>query len=62
MSAKLFMNTAQKNPAQCNELLEKAVEYQMLAVEEIRKISKSLNNSLINTVGLKDSVGDIVRI
>ena len=61
MSAKLFMNTAQKNPSQSSELLDKAVEYQMLALEEIRKLSKSLNSSLIKTVGLKDSIGDIVE-
>ena len=61
MSAKLFMNTAQKNPGQCNDLLEKAIEYQMMALEEIRKISKSLNSSLIKTVGLRESIIDIVN-
>jgi PAS domain S-box-containing protein len=60
MSAKLFMNTAQRNPAQSKELLEKAVEYQLLALEEIRKLSKSLSTSLVKTVGLKESVADIV--
>ncbi|HSU29000.1 MAG TPA: PAS domain S-box protein [Chitinophagaceae bacterium] len=60
MSAKMFMQTAQKNPDQAHDLLQKAIEYQGMALEEIRKISKSLNTSLIKTVGLKESVLDIV--
>lgn len=61
MSAKLFMSTAQKNPSQSEELLGKAIEYQMLALEEIRRLSKSLSTSLIKTVGLKASIQDIVH-
>ncbi|MBC7874464.1 MAG: PAS domain S-box protein [Ferruginibacter sp.] len=61
MSAKLFMDTAKRNPAQSNELLEKAIEYQLLALQEIRKLSKSLSPSNVKTVGLKESVEDIVK-
>jgi PAS domain S-box-containing protein len=61
MSAKLFMDTAKKTPEQCNDLLDKAIEYQLMALQEIRKLSKSLSTSHIKTVGLKDSVTDIVR-
>ena len=61
MSAKLFMDTAQKNHDQRNELLEKAIEYQMLAIEEIRKLSRSLSTSLVKTVGLEEGISDIVN-
>jgi two-component system sensor histidine kinase UhpB len=61
MSAKLFMDTAKRMPEQCNELLDKAIEYQLLALQEIRKLSKSLSTSNVKTVGLQESVGDIVK-
>ena len=61
MSAKLFMDTAKRIPEQTDELLDKAIEYQLLALQEIRKLSKSLSTSNIKTVGLEESVGDIVR-
>lgn len=60
MSAKLYMDTAKRLPEEANELLDKAIEYQLLALEEIRKLSKSLNTSHIKKVGLKESVQDIV--
>lgn len=60
MSAKLFMDTAIRQPEQATELLEKAMEYQVLALHEIRKLSKSLSNSLVETVGLEESIQDIV--
>ena len=60
MSAKLFMDTAKRMPDQSNELLDKAIEYQLLALQEIRKLSKSLSTSNVKTVGLKESIGDIV--
>lgn len=60
MSAKLFMDTAIRQPEQANELLDKAMEYQVLALHEIRKLSKSLSNSLVETVGLEESIQDIV--
>jgi two-component system sensor histidine kinase UhpB len=61
LSAKLFMDTARKNPEQTDELLEKAIEYQLLALQEIRKLSRSLSTSHLKTVGLKESVSDIVK-
>ncbi len=60
ISARLFMNSALKDPEQRAELLQKAVEYQSLALEEIRKLSKSLSTSLVKTIGLKECVDDIV--
>lgn len=61
MSAKLFMDTAKRIPGQTNALLDKAIEYQLLALQEIRKLSKSLSTSNVKTVGLKESVEDIVE-
>jgi len=60
MSAKLFMNSAQTDPAKADEHIEKAVTYQMMAVEEIRKISKALNTSLVKVIGLSRSIDDII--
>ncbi len=60
MSAKLFMGAAQKNPDEAGELLQKAIDYQEMALEEIRRLSKYLNNSLIKTVGLKGCIGDVL--
>ena len=60
MSAKLFMGAAQKTPEQAESLLQKAMDYQTMALEEIRRLSKFLNNSLIKTVGLKGCITDIL--
>lgn len=61
MSAKLFVDTAKRTPDQATELLDKAIEYQLIALQEIRKLSKSLSTSHIKAVGLKDSVTDIIQ-
>jgi PAS domain S-box-containing protein len=61
MSAKLFMDTAKRTPAQVNELLNKAIEYQLLALHEIRELSKSLSTMHVKTTGLRESVTDIVH-
>ncbi len=60
MSAKLFMDTAKKMPSEAEILIDKAIEYQLIALHEIRKLSRSLNTSHIKTVGLKESVQDIL--
>jgi PAS domain S-box-containing protein len=59
-SAKLFMGSAQRDVEQRDELLAKAIEYQVLALEEIRKLSRSLSTSLVKAVGLRESLEDIV--
>ena len=59
MSAKLFMDSAKKDPQHSAEFLDKAVEYQLLAVEEIRKLSRSLNSSFVKVIGLKHSIDEI---
>ena len=60
MSAKLFMGAAQKFPDKAEELLNKAIGYQAMALEEIRRLSKYLNNSLIKSVGLKGCITDVL--
>ena len=60
MSSKLFMNSAKTDAGKASEHIEKAIEYQMMAVEEIRKISKALNTSLVKMIGLSRSIDDIV--
>ena len=60
MSAKLFMNSAKTDPEKADEHIEKAISYQMMAVEEIRKLSKTLNTSLVKVIGLSRSIDDII--
>jgi PAS domain S-box-containing protein len=60
MSAKLFMDMAKKRPEQTDELLDKAIEYQMMALQEIRKLSHSMNSMNIKRFKLKRSVSNIV--
>lgn len=60
MSAKLFMDAAKTEPAKAGENIEKAITYQLMAVEEIRKLSRSLNTSLVKVIGLSRSIDDIV--
>jgi PAS domain S-box-containing protein len=61
MSTKLYINLARKQPENAFELLLKAEEYQLQAVEEIRKLSKKLNSSLVKVLGLKKSIQEIVN-
>lgn len=58
--AMLFMDSARKDATQRQQLMKKASEYQSLAMEEIRRISKSLSSSMVKTIGLKESIDDII--
>ena len=60
ISARLFMSTAMRDELQRDELLAKAIEYQTMALEEIRKLSRSLSTSFVKAIGLKESLDDIV--
>ena len=60
MSAKLFMNSAKTDREKADEHIEKAMTYQMMAVEEIRKLSRTLNTSLVKVIGLSRSIDDII--
>lgn len=61
MSAKLYMSSARNEPMKAKEYLEKAIQYQTMAVAEIRKISHQLNSSLVKIVGLRKSIDDITE-
>ena len=60
MSAKLFMDSAKNDPTNTVEHINKATTYQLTAVEEIRKLSKALNTSLVKVIGLSRSIDDII--
>ncbi len=59
MSAKLYMETALKNPDGAESLLQKTIEYQMLAMQEIRKLSRSLSTPGVINTGLQESLSEI---
>lgn len=61
MSAKLHIGVAKSNKDNQDEFLTKASDYLLLAVEEIRTLSKQLNSSVLSTVGLQKSIDDITR-
>lgn len=59
MSSRLHIDVAKNAPDDQGELLSKASEYLLLAVEEIRTLSRELNSSVIGSVGLFKSISDI---
>ena len=60
MSARLHIGAAKNNDDQI-DLLDKASNYVLQAVEEIRSLSKRLNTAIVKTVGLEQSILDICR-
>ena len=60
-SAVILLSVAKENPAEQAKLIEQSSEYLNLAIQEIRKISKSLNSSVINEVGFIEPVEDIIK-
>ena len=61
MSAKLYMESARQDTEKADIFLEKAIEYQLLALHEIRKISRTLSTPGVNNAGLEESINDIVK-
>ena len=61
MSAKLHINVVQKSLTEKDETLDKANEYILMAVEEIRNLSKQLNGSIITTIGLEKCIKEVTR-
>ncbi|MBS1744339.1 MAG: PAS domain S-box protein [Bacteroidetes bacterium] len=59
ISSRLHIGVAKNNPANQDELLNKATEYLLMAVEEIRALSKKMNSHIVSSVGLFESVSDI---
>ncbi|OQP56225.1 hypothetical protein A4R26_26695 [Niastella populi] len=60
-SAMIMLSTARGNTDDKEFLIDKTTQYIDLAIQEIRKISKSLNSSIIREVGLIDPVEDIIK-
>ncbi|MBS1761103.1 MAG: PAS domain S-box protein [Bacteroidetes bacterium] len=61
LSAKLYMETAKQTPENADKLLEKAIEYQMLAMHEIRKLSHSLNTLSVRSSSLHENIVNVVH-
>ena len=59
MSAKLHICVAKTKSEGETELLDKANQYLLMAVEEIRSLSKKLNTTVITSIGLLKSIADI---
>lgn len=60
-SAMILLTTVRSNGDEQELLIDKTTQYLDLAIQEIRKISKSLNSSIIKEVGLIDPVEDIIK-
>jgi PAS domain S-box-containing protein len=60
-SAMILLSTAKGHGDEQENLLDKTSQYINLAIQEIRKISKSLNSSIIKEIGLIDPVDDIIK-
>ena len=61
-SSLLFLDYASELSATEQEhYIEKSKQYLHLAIEEIRKISKSLSTSLISDVGLRQPVEELIN-
>ncbi|MEO8769545.1 MAG: PAS domain S-box protein [Ferruginibacter sp.] len=59
ISSRLHIGVAKNNPQNQTELLNKATEYLLMAVEEIRALSKKMNSHIVSSVGLIESITDI---
>lgn len=61
ISSRLFINIARNTPEQQDELLEKATNYLLMAVDEIRSLSRRMNSKVVGIVGLKESITEIAN-
>lgn len=59
-SAKIYIGLVRKDRTNAQELLDKSYEYINDAIEEIRKLSKSLVSPSIGNITLKEAVEDLV--
>jgi PAS domain S-box-containing protein len=60
ISARLHIGVAKTKKENQDELLDKATEYLLAAVEEIRALSKRMNSKVVTTIGLMESISDII--
>ncbi|MEP6594376.1 MAG: PAS domain S-box protein [Ginsengibacter sp.] len=65
-AARLYVNMARKNDEKRDSLLKSSSAFTLKAIEEVRKLSKTLITPLIKEIGLtniiKDLIDDIVRV
>lgn len=61
LSSKMYISIAKQHPNNATELLDKAVEYQLMALEESRKLSKTLSTTIMEYAGFNRVFSDIVR-
>lgn len=61
ISSRLFIGIAKNTPEQRDELLDKATNYLLMAVDEIRALSKRMNSKVVSIVGLKESITEIAN-
>jgi signal transduction histidine kinase len=59
LSSKMYMSIAKKNPDTAAAMLDKAIEYQLMAIDESRKLSHKISNAAIECTGLKSIVGNV---
>jgi PAS domain S-box-containing protein len=60
-SASILLSAIKGNDQETDPLLEKTSQYVNQAIQEIRKLSRSLNSSVISEVGLEGPVREIVE-
>lgn len=61
ISSRLFIGIARNTPEKQDELLDKATNYLLMAVDEIRALSKRMNSKVVSIVGLKESITEIAN-
>jgi PAS domain S-box-containing protein len=59
-SAKLFMEVAKNNPELHHEMTDKSIETLGLAIQEIRKLSKSLTPPSLGRQALNDAISELI--
>jgi PAS domain S-box-containing protein len=60
LSSRMYIGIARRNPDCAAEMLDKACEYQLMAIEESRKLSHRFSISAIESNGLRRVVTDVV--
>lgn len=60
-TAKLCLNCAKDNPAQQADMLQRSADNITTAIEELRRLSKSMIETFHREVGLKLSVNDLIE-
>ena len=61
ISSRLYIGVARNNPETQNEMLDKATSYLLMAVDEIRALSKRMNSKVVSSVGLFESIHEIAN-